>query len=62
MNAANLSPVTIYIPHLKNWASVTGACLEDGNFRLICKTDDGKVTLLSPDTLQMLIKCFAVPF
>ncbi|BAZ71287.1 MAG: hypothetical protein NHB32_25040 [Fischerella sp. CENA71] len=62
MKTANVSPVSIYIPHLQAWASVTGACIEDGSLRLICKTDDNGELLLSPDTVQMLFNCFHVPF
>lgn len=58
----NLSDVAIFVPILNDWASVVGACMEDGNLRLICKSDDGKTVLLAPDTVQILFNCFHVPF
>jgi hypothetical protein len=59
---SNLQSASIYIPHLKEWASITGACLEDGNFRLIWKTDSNKLGTMALDTVQELVKSFAVPF
>ena len=57
---SNLQPASIYIPHLKEWASITGACLEDGNFRLIWKTDSNKFGTIALDTAIDLVKCFPV--
>lgn len=62
MNIDNISPATIYIPTIQKWASITGACLENGQFRLIYKTDDNQFGLMSLDTAQTLINCFPVPF
>lgn len=59
---ATFAPATIYIPHLKEWASITGACHEDGNFRLIWKTESGKLGTMALDTAMMLIKSFGCPF
>jgi hypothetical protein len=58
---SNLQPASIYIPQLQEWASITGACLEDGKFRLIWKTDSNKLGTIALDTVTELVKSFAVP-
>ena len=58
----NISPVTIYIPTIKKWASITGACLVDKKFHLIYKTDDNESGFMALDTAQMLVKLFPAPF
>lgn len=62
MTDKNLSPAIIYIPTIQVWASITGACLEDGKFRLIWKTDDNQFGTMDIDTLQTLVHSFPVPF
>lgn len=62
MNAEKISAASIYIPSVQKWASITGACMYEGEFRLIYKTDDNYFGLMSLDTVQTLIKCFPVPF
>ena len=60
---SKLQPASIYLPHIKEWASITGACLEDGKFRLIWKTDSQKFGTIALDTAQELVKSFTVvPF
>lgn len=59
---SDLQPASIYIPDIKEWASITGACLEDGNFRLIWKTGSNKFGTMALDTAQELVKSFVVPF
>jgi hypothetical protein len=54
--------VTIYIPTIGKWASITGACLVDKQFRLIYKTDDNESGFMALDTAQMLVNLFPVPF
>lgn len=58
----NLAPASIYIPELSKWATVTGACLENGHFRLIWKTDCNHFGLMTLDKAQELISSFACPF
>jgi len=58
----NLSPVSVYIPTIQAWASITGACLENGKFRLTWKTDDNRLGTMDIDTLQTLVHSFPVPF
>lgn len=60
--AEKLEPVSLYIPHVEEWASITGACLEDGQFRLIWKTNSNKFGTMALDTAQELAKSFGVPF
>lgn len=59
---SNITQASIYIPHLEEWASITGACFEDGQFRLIWKTPSNHFGLMSLDAAQELIKTFACPF
>jgi len=54
--------MTFYIPIIKDYAEVTGACLEDGEPRLVCKCSSGREILLTLDTVQALMKLFSVPF
>lgn len=54
---------SIYIPHIQEWASIAGACIEDGKFRLIWKTYSNKSGTIDLDTAQDLVKSFVVvPF
>ena len=62
MDNYNILPVTIYIPAIDKWASITGACLKDKEFRLIYKTDDNEFGFMSLDTAQTLVKLFPAPF
>ncbi len=62
MNAHKISSATFYIPSIQKWASITGACLRDGKFRLVFKTDDNDIGLMSLEALQALIERFPVPF
>ena len=59
---SNLTPASVFIPHLQEWASICGACLEDGNFRLIWKTESGNLGTMALDTAAELVKHFSVPF
>lgn len=59
---STLQSASLYIPHLEEWASITGACVEDGKFRLIWKTASNKLGTIDLDTVQELAKRFAVPF
>ncbi|MEM6398686.1 MAG: hypothetical protein AAF757_00415 [Cyanobacteria bacterium P01_D01_bin.116] len=62
MYTDNISPVTIYIPTIDKWASITGACLKDNQFRLTYKTDDNDFGFMALDTAQLLVKLFPTPF
>ena len=62
MNPNSLQSATIYIPHLKEWASITGACLENGKFQLLWKTDSKQEGTMDLDTAQELVKSFVAPF
>jgi hypothetical protein len=54
---------SIYIPYIQEWASITGACIENGKFRLIWKTNSNKSGTIDLDTTQDLVKSFTVvPF
>jgi hypothetical protein len=59
---SKLQAASIYIPHLQEYAHITGACLEEGQFRLIWQTDSKKFGTMALDTAQELVKNFVVPF
>ncbi len=59
---SNLTSATIYISHLEEWASITGACLKDGEFHLIWKTPSNQFGLMELSDALLLVKTFACPF
>lgn len=61
---SNITAVSIYNPHTQTWGQITGACLEEGQLRLIWVSDDkSQLCLMATDTVQTLFKSFnAAPF
>lgn len=66
MTPDKTSPVTIFIPEIKDYVEVVGAKQQviDGKpyLRLICKTSIGTELLMNPSDLEAYFKRCAVPF
>ena len=59
-------PISIFIPGLNDYVEVVGAKCQviDGKqyLRIVCRTSDGKETLLNAPDLQIYFERYAVPF
>jgi hypothetical protein len=58
---SDLQSAFIYLDSIGDWVSIIGACLEDGQFRLIWKASSNQLGTIDLTTVQEL-SAQAVPF
>jgi hypothetical protein len=60
-NTDSISSAFIYVPNMKKWGQISGACFHEGTIKLVWISEDRKeFALVTPEKIQELYDSFNV--